>query len=53
MDKLYLHQRVMDGYTGRIGKIIKVASESGQLVYRVKFNSYTEDFHGDELRRVK
>ena len=48
-----LHQRVMDGYTGRIGKIVKVEVVENQLMYRVKFCSYTEDFYASELKEVK
>jgi hypothetical protein len=53
MSNLYLHQKVMDVYTGRIGEIKKVFIENKIIMYRVKFNSYSEEFHADELRSAK
>lgn len=53
MKTFYLHQRVMDTYTGRIGKICRVFIEGGKLKFKVNFCDYTEEFFADEIREVK
>lgn len=53
MKTYLLHQKVIDCYTGRTGKIVKVMMQDGVPIYRVKFCSYTEDFHPEELKGVK
>ena len=53
MNNFYLHQRVVDGYTGKVGRIIKVYVVDNQLLYSVKFGDYTSEFHSDEIREAK
>ena len=53
MKQFNLYQPVMDAFTGRKGKVVKVSFNNGIITYRVNFKGYTEDFQADELKEAK